>query len=63
MKKYDKNNIPIACIEYFFCTGIDRQGKKFRIQSNSLFYIQCINAYSNKIVWVKMDNKQRIKLY
>jgi hypothetical protein len=63
MKRYNKNNIPTAMIEYFFCTGKDIQGKKFRIQSASLFHIQCINAYSNKIVWVKLDNGQRIKLY
>ena len=63
MKRYTKNNIPTAQILYFFCTGLDRQGKKFRKQSSSLFWVNCINAYSNKITWVKLDNGQRIKLY
>jgi hypothetical protein len=63
MKKYNKNNIPTAAIKYFFCTGKDRQGKKFRIHSDSLFYINCINAYSDKITWVVMENNQKIKLY
>ena len=62
MKRYNKNNIPVLMIEYFFCTGKDRNGKKFRIQSNSLSYLGCINAYSNKIIWAKLDNGQRIKL-
>jgi hypothetical protein len=62
MKRYNKTNIPVAMVEYFFCTGKDRQGKKFRIQSNSLGYISCINAYSSKIIWVKLSNGQRIKL-
>jgi hypothetical protein len=61
--KIDKNNIPVGQILYFFCTGKDRQGKKFRIQSNSLYYINCINAYSNKITWAVLWNKRRIKLY
>jgi len=62
MKKINKNNIPIGQIKYFFCTGKDRQGKKFRIQSESLYYIGCINAYSNKITWVVLESGQRIKL-
>lgn len=61
--KINKNNIPAAQISYFFCTGRDVRGKKFRKQSSSLLYIQCINAYSHKIVWVVLESGKRIKLY
>lgn len=60
--KIDRNNIPIGMISHFFCTGRDRDGKKFRVQSTSLSYIGCINAYSDKITWVVLENGQRIRL-
>jgi hypothetical protein len=63
MIKYSKDHIPVHQIEYFFCTGKDRKGKKFRIQNQDLWYINCINAYSHKITWAKLKNGQRIKLY
>lgn len=63
MKAINKNNIPVGMIKTFFCTGKDRQGKKFRIQSDSLNFLHCINAYSNKIIWAVLENNKRIKLY
>lgn len=63
MEAINKNNIPVGMIKTFFTTGRDRNGKKFRIESSSLNYINCINAYSDKIVWVVLENDKRIKLY
>lgn len=62
MEKVTKYNLTFDQVEYFFCTGKDRQGKKFRRSSNSLSYLNCINAYSNKITWAKLKNGKRIKL-
>jgi hypothetical protein len=63
MKKFNKNNIPTARVLGFFCTGKDRNGKKFRIASSSLFHLHCINAYAEKKIWAQIDNGQRILIY
>lgn len=57
------NRIPVGQILHFFTTGKDRSGRKHRIQSSSLRYIEGINFYSNKIVWAQLENGKRKKVY
>ena len=44
----------------YIITGTDRNNKRFKIESNNLNYINCINIYNGSI-WVKNgDNKRKL---
>ena len=61
MKKWDKDNLPLASIKLFIATGTDRQGKRFKIETSSYFHLQCLNLWrGNK--WALMEDNKRVLL-
>ena len=54
----NKNDIAIGTITKFIITGTDRQGKRFKIESNSYTYACCINLW-NGSVWALLENGKR----
>lgn len=55
------NNIPIGQIKTFLVTGIDRNGKRFKIESSSYEYVCMINLW-NGSVWAVLENNKRKRL-
>lgn len=52
------SNIPIGQIKTFLVTGIDRNGKRFKIESSSYEYACMINLW-NGSVWAVLENNKR----
>jgi len=59
--KWDKNNLPLAYIKNFIATGVDKNGKRFKIITSSYFHLQCLNLWrGNK--WAIMEDNKRVLL-
>ena len=43
----------------YIATGVDRYGRRFKIENKNLFYINCINIYKGSI-WKKENNKRTL---
>lgn len=53
--------IPVGQIKKFEVTGTDRDGKRFKITTNSYTHANMINVY-NGSVWARMESGNRILL-
>ena len=45
-------------------TGVDRQGKRFKIESSNYYYIACINVWKGTL-WgiIQSGKKKRLRVY
>ena len=55
------NNIPIAQIKSFHITGIDKNNKRFKIETSSYTYACMINLW-NGSVWAVLENNKRKRI-
>ena len=55
------SNIAIGQIKNFLVTGIDRSGKRFKIQTSSYEYACMINLW-NGSVWTVLENNKRKRI-
>ena len=55
------SNIAIGQIKNFVVTGIDRSGKRFKIQTSSYTYACMINLW-NGSVWAVLENNKRKRI-
>jgi len=51
-------------IESYCITGVDKAGKRFKIESANYYYIACINVYKGTLWGIKGNKKRkRIRTY
>jgi len=50
-------NIPVGQIKIFRVTGVDRNNKRFVIESSSYHYVCMINLWKGS-VWAVLENKK-----
>jgi hypothetical protein len=55
-----QKNIPIAQIKFYRCTGKDRNGKRFQINSSNYYHICCINAYKGTLYAILDNGKKKV---
>ena len=55
------SNIAIGQIKNFLVTGIDRSGKRFKIQTSSYQHACMINLW-NGSVWAVLENNKRKRI-
>lgn len=61
MNSIRDKNIPIGKIKSFHITGVDRNNKRFKIETSSFEYACMINLW-NGSVWAVLENNKRKRL-